>query len=484
MPELAAELSFGLALGTHPMKKSKSRFTASGGFHINRRSFLQTSASVAALAALPSLGADALEIVNGKTRRVGLIGAGWYGPSDLWRLIQVAPTEVVAICDPDQNMLRSAVEIASQRQKSHNKPRTYNDYREMLKEHEFDIVLIGSPDHWHALQAIAAIEAGADVYLQKPISVDVLEGEAILAAARNHKRVVQIGTQRKSTPHLIDVKKQVVDAGLLGKIGHVEMCCYFHMRANGNPPVEPVPDFLDYEMWTGPAPLRPYDGIPHRRWWRTFKEYGNGIVGDMCVHMLDTVRWMLDLRWPNRITSSGGIYVQTDGKSNISDTQTATFEYDDFNAVWHHRTWGAPADPDYPWALFIYGDKGTLKASTMQADFIPQDDSAKPIHFECLFEREKYPEDVTEKDIELNAAPATRRHMLDFLAAIDQRSRPVADVEDGHISTASCILANMAMQLGRPIAYDPIRREVPGDSEATNLLRREYRAPWIRPTIV
>jgi predicted dehydrogenase len=333
------------------------------------------------------------------------------------------------------------------------------------------------------LHAIAAIEAGADVYLQKPISVDVLEGEAILAAARKHNRVVQIGTQRKSTPHLIDAKKQGVDAGLLGKVGHVDMCCYFHMRANGNPPVVPVPDFLDYEMWTGPAPLRPYDGLPHRRWWRTFTEYGNGIVGDMCVHMLDTVRWMLGLGWPERISSSGGIFVQKDGKSNITDTQTATFEYDGFDAVWQHRTWGTPPDPDYPWALFIYGDKGTLKASTMRADFVPHGNSAKPIHFECLFEREKYPEDVTEADIELNAAPATRRHMLDFLAAVDQRSRPVADVEEGHISTASCILANVAMKLERPLVYDSTQRKVVGDEEATALLSRPYRAPWTRPNI-
>jgi predicted dehydrogenase len=456
---------------------------AGATFNINRRRFLQTAGATAAFAALPSLSADALQVASGKTRRVGLIGAGWYGPSDLWRLIQVAPVEVIALCDPDQNMLRSAVEIASQRQKSHDKPRTYNDYRQMLKEHEFDIVLIGSPDHWHALHAIAAIEAGADVYLQKPISVDVLEGEAILAAARHHKRVVQIGTQRKSTPHLIDAKKQVVDAGLLGKIGHVDMCCYFHMRANGNPPVQPVPDFLDYEMWTGPAPLRPYDGLPHRRWWRTFMEYGNGIVGDMCVHMFDTVRWMLGLGWPKRISSSGGIYVQKDGKSNITDTQTATFEYEEFDAVWQHRTWGTPPDPDYPWALFIYGDKGTLKASTMRADFIPHGGSAKAIHFPCVYEREKYPEDVTEKDIELNAAPATRRHMIDFLAAVDQRSRPVADVEDGHISTASCILANIAMKLERPLVYDPSRRQVVGDEEATALLSRPYRAPWERPNI-
>ncbi|MHC1769931.1 MAG: Gfo/Idh/MocA family protein [Verrucomicrobiia bacterium] len=453
-------------------------------FCINRRHFLKSAMATTALAALPTWGAEALDLVQGKPKRVGLIGAGWYGKSDLWRLIQVAPVEVISICDPDRNLLAEATEIASQRQKSKKRPRGYGDYREMLKEKDLDIVLIGSPDHWHALHCVAAIETGADVYCQKPISRDVHEGEAMLAAARKHQRVVQIGTQRKSTPHLIQAKKEVVDAGLLGKIGHVDMCCYYHMRANGNPPVQPVPEFLDYEMWTGPAPLRPYDGLPHVRWWRTFMEYGNGIVGDMCVHMFDTARWMLKLGWPKRITSSGGIYVQKEGKSNISDTQTALFEYDDYDCVWQHRTWGTPPDPDYPWALFIYGEKGTLKASTMRADFIPVDKSAKPIHFECVYEKEQYPEDLTEEAIELNAAPATRRHMLDFLAAVEKRTRPVADIEEGHISTASCILANIAADVSRPLVYDPAKRVVVDDREATERLRCEYRAPWKRPQLV
>lgn len=450
-------------------------------FNLNRRAFLKTSAAAAAMAALPSFGADAADIVNGKPKRVGLIGAGWYGKSDLWRLMQVAPVEVVSICDPDKNILKEAVELAQQKQKSKNTPRAYNDYREMLKQDAPEIVLVGSPDHWHALHAIAAIEAGADVYVQKPVSRDVLEGEAMVAAARKHKRVVQAGTQRKSTPHLIDAKKQVVDAGLLGAIGHVELCCYYHMRANGNPPVEQVPDFLDYEMWTGPAPLRPYDGLPHIRWWRTFMEYGNGIMGDMCIHMLDTARWMLNLGWPKKISSSGGIYVQKEGKSNISDTQSAVFEYGPFNVTWQHRTWGTSPDPDYPWAVFIYGEKGTLKASTMKADFIPRDKKQKPLHFECLFERERYPEDVNEKGIELNAAPATRRHMIDFLAAIETRGRPVADIEEGHISTASCILANLACDVGRTLAYNPAKKVVTNDREATKLLRRKYRKPWQHP---
>jgi predicted dehydrogenase len=259
------------------------------------------------------------------------------------------------------------------------------------------------------------------------------------------------------------------------------LCCYIHMRANGDPPVEPVPDFFDYEMWSGPAVLRPYDGLPHVRWWRTFMEYGNGIVGDMCVHMLDTARWMLGLKWPTRISSEGGIYVQKGGKSDITDTQTAVFEYPDFNCVWNHRTWGTPPDPDYAWSLIIYGEKGTLKASTMRADFIPVDKKEKTIHFDCVYEREQYPEDVTEKQIELNAAPATRKHMIDFLAAIDTRGRPVADIEEGHISTASCIMANLSMKAGRPFVFDPVKRVVAGDHEATKMLRADYRSPWKHP---
>ncbi|MET0299804.1 MAG: Gfo/Idh/MocA family oxidoreductase, partial [Flavitalea sp.] len=391
-------------------------------FDFNRRKFIKGATASLALATLKASGMDSF--VPAPPYNVALIGTGWYGKSDLFRLIQVSPVNVVALCDADNNKLEEAGKMVSQRQKSGKVPKLYRDYRKLLSENKLDIVLIGTPDHWHALTAIEAMKSGAHVYVQKPISVDVLEGEAMVAAARKYNRVVQVGTQRKSTPHLIEAKKRIVDAGLLGKISHVEMCCYYHMRANGNPPVEAVPSYLDYEMWTGPAPLRPYDGIPHVRWWRTFKEYGNGITGDMCVHMFDTVRWMLKLGWPKRISSTGGIYVQKEGKSNISDTQSALFEYDDLNCSWQHRTWGTPADPEYPWAFKLYGEKGTLTGSTMQYDFVPEGKGEK-IHGDCVFEKEKYPEDVNEPQIELNAAPATRLHMKNFLEAIENKTRPV-----------------------------------------------------------
>jgi predicted dehydrogenase len=449
--------------------------------NINRRRFLH---GAAATLAFTTLGARGMDIINpAHPVRVGLIGAGWYGKSDLFRLMQVVPCDVVALCDVDRNMLNAAIKLVAARSKSGKSPKGYGDYQKMLAENQFDIILIGTPDHWHALQMIDSVKAGAHVYVQKPISVDVMEGEAMVAAARKYNRVVQVGTQRKSTPHLIDAKKNIVDRGLLGKISHVDMCCYFHMRANGNPPVQPVPDFFDYEMWTGPAPLRPYDGLPHTRWWRTFMEYGNGIMGDMCIHMLDTVRWMLKLDWPKKITSRGGIFVDKEGKSNISDTQTAIFEYDDLNCVWEHRSWGTPADPQYPWSFTLYGDKGTLRASTMQYDFEPVDEKGKKIHKDVVYEKEKYPEDLKEKDIELNAAPATRLHMLDFLRAIDDSKKPVADIAEGHISTASCIMANISMKLGRPVVYDPVKKEIVNDPEATALLKRQYRSPWIHPEV-
>jgi predicted dehydrogenase len=448
-------------------------------FNINRRHFLKNASATLALSTFGMSGLDL--VFTNQPRKVALIGTGWYGKSDLFRLIQVTNVEVVALADPDRHMLEAAGELVSKRQRSGKVPRLYKDYKQLLAENELDIVLIGSPDHWHALQCIDALKAGVHVYVQKPISVDVIEGEAMVAAARKYNKVVQVGTQRKSTPHLVEAKKKIVDQGLLGKISHVDLCCYYHMRNNGNPPNEPVPDFLDYELWTGPAPLRPYDGLPHLRWWRTFMEYGNGIMGDMCVHMLDTARWMLGVGWPEKISSHGGIFVQKEGKSNITDTQTAVFEYPEMNMVWQHRSWGTPADPNYPWALKIYGEKGTLEASVMQYDFTPVDKDAQKLHADVVYEREKYPEDVTEERIELHAAPATRGHMLDFLHAIEQNSRPVADIEEGHISSSSCILANIAMELGRPLRYDPSSRMVLDDLEATARLRRAYRNPYVHP---
>ena len=428
---------------------------------------------------MASLGTFAADL-SGPKKRVGIIGPGWYGKCDLIRLIQVAPVEVVSMCDVDKRMLTEAADIIQARQDSKKRPRTYSDYREMLKEKDLDIVLIDTPDHWHALNAIAAMEAGADLYLQKPISVDVAEGQAMLAAARKHKRVVQIGTQRRSTPHLIEARDRVIKEGKLGKIAYAEICCYYHMRSRDTSPYSQPPENLDFEMWTGPAPKKQYHKIMHPRGWRAFNEYGNGIVGDMCVHMLDAVRWMLDLGWPKSVSSSGGILVDKQSVANISDTQNATFDFGDLKVAWTHRSWGEAPDPKYPWALVLYGEKGTLKASVNSYDFTPMGDGT-PLHGDAVFEYEKYPEDRTEKDLERHVASAIRGHMKDLLACIETRGKPVADIEQGYISTTSCILANLSMQLGRTLAWDPVKGSIIGDEEANRLLKRPYRSPWVHP---
>src|SRR3954447_10545746 len=174
---------------------------------MNRREFLQASAAGLALS---TVGGYAAEFADQKPKRVGLIGTGWYGKADLFRLIQVAPVEVVSLCDVDKRMVAAAAEMVAGRQVSKKKPRIYGDYREMLKEKDLNIVLVGTPDHWHALNMIAAVEAGADVYCQKPISVDVMEGGAMGPAPRRTKRVVQVGTQRRSTPHLVEARERVI----------------------------------------------------------------------------------------------------------------------------------------------------------------------------------------------------------------------------------------------------------------------------------
>lgn len=442
---------------------------------MNRRNFVKMSAAGLSLAALNSGYGDVLE---SKPKRVGLIGTGWYGKADLFRLIQVAPVEVVSLCDVDKVMLNEAADMVAGRQASKKRPRIYGDYRKMLQEKDLDIVLIATPDHWHALPMIEAVKSGADVYVQKPTGVDVVEGLSMLAAARKYGRVVQVGTQRRSTPHLAEAR-QIIQEGKLGKIGLVEVYCYYHMRARENPADAAPPETLDYEMWTGPAPMRPYNKLVHPRSWRAFMEYGNGIVGDMCVHMLDMVRWMMDLGWPLKISSTGGIYQDKASKANITDTQSATFDYGDLQVVWQHRSWGDAPDPQYPWGATFYGEKGTLRASVMSYDFKPRNGAA--IHKDVTYELEQYPEDKTEKDLERHVAPAIRHHMQDLLAAISKRSRPVADIEQGHISSASCILANLAMELGRTLVWDAAKSQIIGDPEANKLLARPYRAPWTHP---
>ncbi len=445
---------------------------------MKRRDFLRTG--VAGMASLTALRTGLYAAVQEESLRVALIGTGWYGKTDLFHLLQVAPAEVVGLCDVDRRMVEEAAELVSQRQRSGRKPPTYGHYRELLAEQKPDVVLIGTPDHWHCLPMVEACRAGADVYVQKPISYDVVEGQAMVAAARKYQRTVQVGLQRRSTPHLLEARDRFIATGLLGKIASVDIHSYYG-GPRDFPPVESPPDYLDWETYVGPATWRDYSPGIHPRSWRACREFSNGQTGDLCVHFFDVVRYMLDLGWPRSISASGGILMRSP-QSNINthDTQTALFDYGDVQVVWNQRNWGANPDPDYPWGATLYGDKGTLKLSVMSYDFIPHGNGS-PHHGKHLDESAKYPEDAAHKATELFAAPATRRHMQNFLTARQERTLPVADIEQGHISSACCILANLSMELGRSLAWDAEAGRVVGDEEANTRLARDYRGDWVHP---
>ncbi|MFO0915840.1 MAG: Gfo/Idh/MocA family oxidoreductase [Pirellulales bacterium] len=445
---------------------------------MRRREFLQTGLS--GMAALAALQSGAYAAAGDEPHRVALIGCGWYGKTDLFHLLQVAPVEVVALCDVDSQAANEASELVAGRQASKKRPATYGDYRKLLAEHKPEIVLIGTPDHWHCLPMVDACRAGADVYVQKPISYDVVEGQAMVAAARKYKRTVQVGLQRRSTPHLLEARERYIDSGLLGKVAYVDIHSYYGSGGE-YPPVAKPPATLDWDMYVGPASWRDYSPGIHPRSWRGCREFSNGQTGDLCVHLYDIVRYFLGLGWPREISATGGILMRPKNTNvNTHDTQTALFDYGDVKLVWNQRNWGASGDPDYPWGATLYGDKGTLKLSVWSYDFIPK--NGTPAHGDYLDEVEKYPADKEHKETEVFAAPATRRHMLNFLDARREGKLPVSDIEQGHISSACCIMANLSMELGRSLRWDAEKGQVIGDDEANQRLARTYRGPWVHPT--
>ncbi len=280
---------------------------------------------------------------------------------------------------------------------------------------------------------------------------------------------------------MLEARDRFIRTGKLGKIAYVDIHSYYGSPGEF-PPNEKPPEYLDWETYVGPAAWCDYNSRIHPRRWRACEQFSNGQTGDLCVHFFDAVRYFLELGWPKHISASGGILMRPPNTNvKLHDTQTALFDYGDVQVVWNQRNWGQNPDPDYPWGATLYGDKGTLKLSVRSYDFIPKG-SGTPEHGDFLDESDQYPEDLQHKRTELFAAPATRRHMQNFLTARQDGKRPVADIEQGYISSACCILANLSMRLGRSLEWDAENGRVVGDDEANGRLAREYRSDWQHPT--
>ncbi|MDQ5977515.1 MAG: hypothetical protein QG602_487 [Verrucomicrobiota bacterium] len=444
---------------------------------MNRRTFVSSLALAGAAVAT----SRRLHAASAQPRlKIGVIGCGWYGGVNLGVFARCASLQVVALADPNPGSLATTRKQVAGIQSE--VPRTYADYREMLAAGGCEVVIVAPPDHWHALPAIAAMQTGLDVYLEKPVGVDVIEGEALVAAARKYKRTVQVNTQRRSCPLFIEVREKYLASGRLGKIGLVEAYSYLQGRPTGLIAEAPVPDGFDYELWAGPAPRLPYRARFADRGWRAFQEYGNGQIGDLGVHTIDKVRWLLGLGWPESIVSTGGILAdQPPYSATITDTQRSVFRYPGLNVSWEHRTWGISPIPQRHWSdqwgARLIGDKGTLNLSSYEYVFTPAGKGA--VEGRNLFSQSG---DLVNLDFNGNVYEETEnRHVLDFLRCRETGERPVADIEQGHLSSAVCELANLSLDLGRPVAYDPKTRTVPGDAEATRRLARPYRGPWTHP---
>ena len=444
----------------------------------DRRSFLKTSAAGAAAA---SLAAPALaRQPDGPKYRVALIGSGWWGTNILREALASGRCECVALCDPDSRQFTRGdtagdgdtgpLDLAK---KHGDDPALFADYRECLAKAKPDIAIVATPDHWHPLACIAACEAGAHVYVEKPVGHTILEGRAMVNAARTHGRKVQVGTHRRVSPHNVSGMKFLKDGGA-GQVGMVR--CFVHYPGNeGQPsPTEPPPGELDWDLWCGPAPKQEYRPALHPKGFRNFLDYANGTLGDWGIHWLDQVNWFLnDASTPTEVHSSGDIYVRTADPATAPDTQVATLHFPELICTWEHRRYaGNPNERHYVGAYF-YGTKGVFHMGWEDGwTFYPL--GGEPVH----------------EAPQLNQPDGQNIKGLwtDLLECIDEGGErlPVCDIEIGHRSTTLSLLGMLSHKLGRSVKWDGERERcvLPGgglDVEANKLLSRPYRGEWEYP---
>lgn len=428
---------------------------------ISRRGFLGSSSSVAMAWAAPAvLGAE-----KEKKYRTALIGCGWWGGNILNCAIQAGRSEVVALCDVDQKHLDQRAEKVEQATGASAKK--YKDYRELLDREKPEIVIVGTPDHWHALITIAAVNAGAHVYVEKPVCHTVNEGIAMVRAARAADRVVQVGTHRRVSPHNISAR-EFIRSGKLGKIGMVRAFVLYGGSAGEPTPDSDPPPELDWDFWCGPAPLRPFNKRIHPRGFRQFLDYANGQLGDWGIHWLDQILWCMEATAPKSVASVGGRFIRKDN-TDAPDTQVATFQFDDFAVSWEHRHYAGNTAEKHNVGCYFYGTEGTLHLGWQDGwTFYPVSASKPAVH----------------EDAKLNQPDGQNIAELwtDFLESIEKRRRPVCDIELGHRSTTMSLLGMLALKIGRSVTWDGQKEAIVNDPEAAQLLKRPYREPWVYPS--
>ena len=427
---------------------------------MKRRHFIrQTSAGMASLA-VPSFFYQRDPLVY----NTALIGSGWWGKNILDEAILSGKNKIVALCDVDNRFLFPAAEKV--KSLTGYSPRTYTDYRELLQKEKPQVVIVATPDHWHALIAIAAIQTGAHVYVEKPVSHTINEGKAIVKAARLNNRVVQVGTHRRVSPHNIS-GMDFLKTGKAGKIGMVRAFVHYGGDAGEKTPDSPVPEGLDWNMWCGPAPLLNYNPGIHPRGFRQYLDFANGQLGDWGIHWLDQILWWTEEKGPRKIFSTAARHIKKDS-TDAPDTQVVNYEFESFTATWEHRLYAGNEAEKSNIGCYFYGTEGTFHLGWLDGwTFYPSNKKKPVLHQGPVLHT---PDMQNIQELWNN-----------FMLSISEKRLPVCDIETGHRSTTMSLLGMLSHKLGRSVDWDPEKEIFTNDAAATALLKREYRKPWIYP---
>jgi predicted dehydrogenase len=364
--------------------------------------------------------------------------------------------EVVALCDIDDAMFDKPLKAVQSA--TGKPPKVEKDFRRLLDDKSIDAITIATPDHWHALLTVLACQAGKDVYVEKPASHNVVEGRRMVEAARKYDRVVQLGTQRRSTPHVMEAIEHV-RSGAIGKVSMAQTWCHQKRVNIGHGKAGEVPPGVDYAMWQGPASDRPFYPNRFHYNWHWFWHWGTGELGNNGVHGVDVARWGLGVDAPITVSSSGGKFYFDDDQET-PDTQIATWEFPHSCLVCEHRIWSDHPSEGSLWGVAFLGDKGTLIVDETSWR-VEQGDGTKGKRHD----------------------DGQALHVQNFLDCVKSRKRSSADIEIGHSSTRLCLLGNIAHRTGKKLAFDAATESF-HDPAADALLSREYGIRFEMPSHV
>jgi predicted dehydrogenase len=415
-------------------------------------------------------------ILGARTHRkykTALIGSGWWGKNILKEAIASDKCKITALCDVDQPTLEAAADQV--KDLNGDTPKTYGDFRELLDKEKPEIVIIATPDHWHALITIAALKAGAHVFVEKPTGHTVNESRAMLKAAKDSGRVVQVGLHRRIGPHHVSAQKFLKDGGV-GTIGMVRLFAHYGGGPEKPTANAPVPEGMNWDLYCGPSKVRPFCRKIHPGGWRQFLDFGNGQLGDWGVHWLDQVLAWTDEKAPKRVFSTGGrqikgppVLTEKEQTTDAPDHQVAVYDFESFTCTWEHRQFADNQAEKHQIGAYFYGTKGTLHIGWRDGwTFHPAGAKDKVIH----------------EDSQLQEPDGHNLKLLwaDFMESLDGSRPPIASIERGHRSSVLPLLGMISMRVGRSIQWDGAKEEIVGDAEASALLSRPYRGPWTYPT--